>query len=145
MGIVLAAVVVAAIAVRLPLAFHSFRSTANAEKGRNELVGALAVADSVQINDNWVRATFYIVPRHATFVVALPSNQAAVEQKDSVASITFAALPVMLEDFLLPRREVATATRGTFVLCYYCGAVWSATTRWLYNDHAGGLVGRVVR
>ena len=145
-GLVLALAATVTLLVRLPGAFSNFSSTASSEKGRNELNGALATADSVAVNDGWVRAAFELVPPRGSFVVALPANQAAAEQQDHVAAITFAALPSMLEDYLLPRRKVQQATPGTFVLCYFCDAgTWNPRTRWLYDDKAGGRVGRVLR
>jgi hypothetical protein len=145
-GIVLAAAAAAMLLARLPDAFTTFSSSAKAAAGRNELGGALAAADTAGLNDDFVRAAFADVPKNARFAVVLPPDQAAAEKTYGVSPITFAAAPTLLEDFLLPRREVPKAIRGTYILCYLCDSpYWDHRTRWLANNHAGGLVGYVYR
>ncbi len=145
-GIVLACAAALMLVIRLPDAFHTFSSNAKAAKGRNGLGGALAAADSAGINDDFVRFAFQFVPKHGHFAVVLPPDLPTAEKSYSVSPITFSALPTMLEDFLLPRREVPNATRGTYILCYFCDSpYWDAHTRWLANNHIGGLVGYVYR
>lgn len=132
--------------IRLPGAFHTFSSSAKAAEGRNGLGGALQAADSVGLNDDFVRDAFAYVPRNGHFTVVLPPDLTAAEKNYGVNSITFAAAPTLLEDFLLPRREVPKATRGTYILCYFCDSpYWDRHTHWLANNHAGGLVGYVYR
>ena len=145
-GIALAAVAAAMLLARLPDAFKTFNSSAKAAAGRNELGGALAAADTAGIHDDFVRDAFAYVPEKARFAVVLPPDQAAAEKTYDISAITFLAASPMLEDFLLPRREVPKATRGTYILCYLCDSpYWDHRTRWLANDHAGGLVGYVYR
>ena len=78
--------------------------------------------------------------------VVLSTDLAAAEKNDAVSPITFSALSPLLETFLLQRREVSKATRGTYVLCYCCDSpYWDQRVRRLANNHAGGLVGYVYR
>jgi len=145
-GVLLAVVAGGTLLARLPGAFNAFNSGAKAAAGRNELGGALAAADTAGLNDDFVRDAFADVPRNGRFAVVLPLNQAAAEKTYGVSSITFAAASPLFEDFLLPRREVPKATRGTYILCYLCDSpYWDHRTRWLANNHAGGLVGYVYR
>src|SRR5262249_7085651 len=131
---------------RLPGAFHTLAKEGNAAVGRNELGGALAAADSVGLNNDFVKDSFTFVPKNAHFAVVLPPDLTAAEKNYNVSPITFDAVPWMLEDFLLPRRAVPKATRGTYILCYFCDSpYWDQRTRWLANNHAGGLVGYVYR
>lgn len=145
-GVALALAAAVMLLARLPGAFHSFDSAAKAAQGRNGLGGALQAADSVGLNDDFVRAAFAYVPKNGRFAVVFPPDLAAAEKTYGVSSITFAAAPTFFEDFLLPRREVSKATRGTYILCYLCDSpYWDRHTRWLANNHAGGLVGFVYR
>jgi hypothetical protein len=145
-GVALAVAAALMLLVRLPGALHSFSSSAKAAEGRNGLGGALQAADSVGLNDDFVRDAFAYVPQNGRFAVVLPPDQAAAEKSYGVNSITFAAASPLLEDFLLPRREVPKAVRGTYILCYFCDSpYWDQHTHWLANNHAGGLVGYVYR
>ena len=145
-GAVLAVATAVTLLARLPAAFHDLSRSAAAAAGRNELDGALAAADSVRLNNDFVRAAFAYVPLHGRFAVVLPPDRAAAEKTYGVDALTFTAAPTLLQNFLLPRREVTVARRGTYVLCYFCDSpYWDQRTRWLANNHAGGLVGYVYR
>jgi hypothetical protein len=145
-GTALAAAAALTLAIRLPGAFHTLDASAKAAQGRNGLGGALAAADSVGLNDDFVRYAFQYVPKHGRFAVVLPPDLAAAEKSYGVSPTTFAAAPTLLEDFLLPRREVPTAIPGTYIVCYFCDSpYWDRHTHWLANNHAGGLVGYVYR
>jgi len=145
-GVLLAVAAALMLLIRLPDAFHTLDSSAKAAQGRNGLGGALAAADSVGLNDDFVRYAFQYVPKHGRFAVVLPPDLVAAEKSYGVSSTTFAAAPTLLEDFLLPRREVPKATRGTYILCYFCDSpYWDEHTHWLANNHVGGLVGYVYR
>jgi hypothetical protein len=145
-GVALAVAAAVMLLIRLPGAFHSFNTSASAAAGRNELGGALQTADSVGMNDDFVRDAFKYVPKNARFVVVLPPDQAAAEKTYGVNALTFAAAPTLLEDFLLPRRWVPKASPGTYILCYFCDSpYWDEHAHWLANNHAGGLVGLVYR
>jgi hypothetical protein len=145
-----ALVLVAALAVislvRLPAAFRGLNSAAAAASGKNELGGALVTADSADIDNNWVRAAFRVVPAHASFAFAFPGDLVQAEKTYHIDPLTFVAIPGMLEDLLLPRRALAAPRPGAYVLCYFCDSpYWDNRTRWLANDHAGGLVGYLYR
>jgi len=145
-GAVLATAAALTFLVRVPSAFHALGSARAAAVGRNELGGALATADSVGINDDFVRAAFADIPRTAQFAVVLPPDETGVESKDHVNPITFAAAPGYFEDFLLPRRLAGEVARGDYIVCLYCrSAYWNRRTHWLSPDDGGGLVGIVYR
>jgi hypothetical protein len=132
--------------VRAPAAFHSFDSGARAAVGRNQLGGALATADSVGLNDDFVLAAFQAIPSHAHFAVVLPPDLAKAEAADGVNPITFAAAPSYFEDYLMPRREDATVTRGIYIVCLYCESpYWDTRTHWRSSAYGGGRVGYVYR
>jgi hypothetical protein len=125
---------------------NGFDRAASAQVGRNAYGGATAAADSVEIDDGFVQAALTLIPRNGRFTVALPSDQVAVEEKTGISGITFQALTAMMEDFLLPRREVDAPAKGVYLLCYLCDrSRWDARTHWLYESPAvkGALVGRV--
>jgi hypothetical protein len=145
-GVALVVAAAVMLLIRLPGAFHTLDASATAAEGRNELGGALAAADSAGLNDSFVQSAFQYVPKDGRFAVVLPPDLAAAEKSYGVNPITFSAASPLLEDFLLPRREVPKATRGTYILCYFCDSpYWDKRVRWLANDHAGGLVGYVYR
>ena len=131
--------------VRLPRAVHSFSAAAAAASGRNELVGALATADSVDMSDAFVRDAFVDIPLHASFVVALPADEPGAEAKDGVNPTTFSAASPLFEDFLMPRRVATQAARGVYLVCFYCDPVWNARTRWISPVEGGGRIGVIDR
>ena len=145
-GLALAAVAAVMLVGRLPGAYHELQHAAKAAAGRNELGGALAAADSLGLNDDLVRATFAEIPPRSRFAIVLPKDETAVEQRDSVAAITFAGLPPLLGNYLLPRRLVSTPVAGTYIVCFYCdAAAWSGRARWLGPAVGGGRIGYVTR
>lgn len=132
--------------VRAPAAFHSFDNATAAASGRNELGGALATADSVGLNDDFVRTAFQAIPSHAHFAVVFPADLAKAEAADHVNPISFDAAPTFFEDYLMPRREVTAATPGTYIICFYCDApTWNARTHWRSSAYGGGRIGYVYR
>lgn len=132
--------------IRLPGAYHELDHAAKTAAGRNELGGVLATADSLALNDDFVRAAFADVPRNARYAVVLPKDEAAVESADGVSPITFDGVTPMFGNYLLPRRELKTPVRGAYIVCFYCGATaWRARVRWLSAVDGGGRVGYVER
>ena len=132
--------------VRLPAAFNSFSSGAAAAAGRNGLDGALATADAVGLDDNFVVAAFDDIPKSARFVVVLPPDLPKAESANSVNPITFEAAPPFFENFLLPRRVAAGVAPGVYIICFYCKSpYWDKRVRWLSPDNGGGLIGRMQR
>jgi len=132
--------------VRLPGAFHSFDSAAKAAAGRNQLGGALATADSVGLNNDFVVAAFADIPRTGRFAVVLPPDLAKAEAANGVNPLTFAAAPTFFEDFLLPRRVATRVSPGVFIVCLACKSpYWDKRTHWLSPDNGGGIVGLVIR
>lgn len=145
-GIALTVVAAVMLLVRLPTALSGFDRAASAQVGRNAYGGATAAADSVELDDGFVQAALTVIPRDGRFTVALPGDQVAVEQKTGISGVTFQALTGLMEDFLLPRREVDSPAKGVYVLCYLCDrARWDGRTHWLYESPAvkGALVGRI--
>ena len=144
-GAFLVVAVAAMLLVRLPHAVHSFSAAASAASGRNELGGALATADSVELSDAFVRDAFVDIPLHARFVVALPADEPAAEAKDGVNPTTFSAASPLFEDFLMPRRIATQAARGVYLVCFYCDPFWNARTHWLSPVEGGGRIGVIDR
>lgn len=144
-GVALVAAAALMLLVRLPGAYHAFDNAARAAAGRNELDGALATADAIGLNDDFVRDANALVPKGARFAVVLPMNEAAVEKADGVSPITFDGVSALFANYLLPRRQVKTATRGTYILCFYCDHVWNDRTHWFAPGTGGGRVGYVDR
>jgi hypothetical protein len=145
-GIALTVVAAVMLLVRLPTALNGFDRAASAQVGRNAYGGATAAADSVQLDDGFVQAALTEIPPDGRFTVALPADQVAVEEKTGISGITFQALTGLMEDFLLPRREVDSPAKGVYLLCYLCDrSHWDARTHWLYESPAvkGALVGRI--
>lgn len=144
-GIALVAAAAVMLLARLPGAYSAFHDAAKAAAGRNELGGALATADAIGLNDDFVRNAVALVPRGGRFSVVLPTDEAAVEKSDGVNPITFDGVSALFANYLLPRRQVKTATRGTYILCFYCDAAWNGRTRWLAPETGGGRVGYIDR
>jgi hypothetical protein len=132
--------------VRLPSAFHSLSNAAKAAVGRNQLGGALATADSISLNDDFVSEAFQLVPKNASYAVVLPRDEPAVEKADNVNPITFDGVGALFGDYLLPRRQLAVPVVGSYVLCFYCdqGAL-GKRVRWLTPLANGGRIGYVGR
>lgn len=143
-GIALAAAACLMLLMRLPGAYSAFTDAAKAAAGRNELGGALATADSLSLNDDFVRNAFADIPKSGRFAVLLPKNETAVEQADSVSPITFEGVPGLFENYLLPRREVKTPAISTYVICFYCNvATLGRDVRWLGPAAGGGRIGYI--
>ena len=140
----LAAVAALMLVGRIPGAYHELQHAAKAAAGRNALGGALATADSLAVNDDFVRNAFADIPKGGRFAVVLPQNEAAVEKADGVSPITFDGVPSMFENYLLPRREVAAPAASTYIICFYCNAeALGPHVRWLGPQTGGGRVGYV--
>lgn len=145
-GAALAVAAALMLLIRLPAAFHDFSNSAAAAAGRNQLGGALATADAVSLNDDFVSAAFADIPTNGRFVVVLPPNLPKAEAADSVNPITFAAAPAFFEDFLLPRRIAARVAPGVFIVCFECkSSYWDKRTHWISPENGGGIVGLVYR
>ena len=145
-GVALVILAGAMLLVRLPDAYSTLNDAAHAAAGRNELGGALATADSLSLNDDFVRNAFAEVPKSGRFAVVLPRNEAAVEQADGVSAVTFDGVAALFGDYLLPRRQLKTAAKGTYIICFYCDAgAWSRRTHWLGPATGGGRIGYVYR
>ena len=145
-GIVLTVVVALMLVVRLPAALRGFDRAASAQVGRNAYGGALAVADSVEVDDGFVENAITLIPRNGRFLIALPADVPKTSQSTGINPVTFQAVPGVLVNFLLPRRVVETAARGVYVLCYVCDrSRWDRRVHWLYESPAvkGALVGQV--
>jgi hypothetical protein len=143
---VLAAAALVMFLVRLPAAFHSINSAAKAATGRNQLGGALATADSVGLNNDFVLAAFADIPKTGRFVVVLPRDLAKAEAADGVNPLTFAAAPSFFEDYLLPRRIADAVAPGVYIVCLDCKSpYWDKRTHWLSPDNGHGIVGLVYR
>ena len=126
---------------RVPAAVHGLNQQAAAARGDNELGGAIAAAAGAELDKDFVRHAFALVPRNARYAVALPANEAVIERAYGVNPTTFAAAPTLLQNFMLPRREVKTAPPGTYVLCYYCDEHWHHRMHWLWDNQNGEKVG----
>lgn len=144
-GLVLAVAAGATLLSHVPAAFHALRSEAKAAQGQNVLGGALSAADGAGLNEKFVRHAVALIPRHARYEVALPSNQAQAEKDYGVNPVTFDAAPSLLQNFLLPRRKVKTAVGGEYVLCYYCDTHWHNRIHWLWDNQNGARVGYLPR
>jgi hypothetical protein len=142
-GLLLAAAAALMLLLRLPGAYHELTHAAKAAQGRNELGGALATADSIGLNDDFVRDAFAYVPKTGRFAVVLPKDEAAVEQKDGVSQITFDGVPALFANYLLPRRQVKTPAAETYVICFHCDVASLGQVRWLSPDNGGGRVGYI--
>lgn len=143
---ILVTALVVMLLARLPGAFHSLDDAAKAAAGRNQLGGALATADALGLNDDFVRETFQLVPKDANYVVVLPKDEAAVETSDNVNPTTFSGVSEFFGDYLLPRRQLPTPAAGTYILCFYCDqARLGRRVRWLTPSTGGGRVGYVRR
>ena len=136
-GLALTIVAALMLFVRLPAALRGVDHAAAAQAGRNAYGGALAAADSVEVDDGFVQAAMTLVPPNARFAVLLPVDQSGAEKTYGVNPTTLAAVSGLMENFLLPRREVGEPSKGDYVLCYLCDrAHWDARTRWLYTSPA---------
>lgn len=145
-GWVLVVALVLMLLIRLPGAFDSLNGAAKAAAGRNELGGALATADAIGLNDDFVRDAFRQIPKNGRYAVLLPKDEAAVEQSDSVSAITFDGVPELFGDYLLPRRQLQAPAAGGYVLCFYCDqSALGRRVRWLTPPTGGGRVGYLGR
>ena len=131
--------------IRVPSAFDSFGAARHAAAGRNQLGGALATADEVGLDDSFVSAAIGDIPKSGRFVVEVPADEPAVEEKDNVSPTTFSAAVPFFEDYLLPRRVSFTAARGDYIVCLYCSAAWNARTHWFPGTYSGGRIGLIER
>ncbi len=143
LAVVAAAIIV--VALRLPTAFDDLRGARAAEVGRNDAGGALAAADSAAIDNEFVRAAIATVRSPARFAVLFPSPTSA-QTTYHIDPETLDALPPLMQEVLLPAREVATPAPGTYLLCYVCDtAPWDPRTQWLWKNDKGIAIGRVYR
>jgi hypothetical protein len=142
----------AVLAVRVPDAVRALSGVARSQIGRDELDGGLAAADSLDVNDDFVRQTVALIPPHAWYAVLLPADPNAAQQSYGVSPVTLQGLPDFLREVLLPRRDVETQDRvnppvpvGGYVICFYCDtSPWDQRTRWLWTSE-GADIGRVYR
>ena len=107
-GLALAAVAALMLVGRIPGAYHELQHAAKAAAGRNELGGALATADSLSVNDDFVRNAFAIPTGGRIAVPARTDGDRAGGRCKSDHVRRHAAL---FEVYLLPRREVKTRRR----------------------------------
>jgi hypothetical protein len=144
-GVVLVLAAALMLLARLPGAYRGLDHTAKAAAGRNELGGALATADSIGLNDDFVRSAFSFIPENGRFAVLLPKDETTVEKADGVSPITFNGVPAFFANYLLPRRQIATTpTPGDYVVCFYCdAAAWKGRIRWVSPEDGGGRIGLV--
>lgn len=140
------AVAVVLLAFRVQHAFRGFLSATDAAVGRNGLGGALAGADSLDIDNGFVVAAVQMVPTGARYAVLLPPSVQIAQTNYGIDPITIQALPAFMREVLLPRLPTAEPVRGDYVLCYDCDtSPWDHRTRWLWTDAKGRAVGRVYR
>jgi hypothetical protein len=138
-------ITVVVLAVRLPTAFDDLQAARSADVGRNEAGGALAVADTLSIDNDFMRAAVELVRAPARFAVLYPSAESAATTYN-IAPITLEALQPLMQEVLLPAREEPQPVRGGFLLCYVCDTgPWDARTHWLWRDGKGAAIGRVYR
>jgi hypothetical protein len=144
-GIVLTLAIATLVFLRLPTAFRNLDGQAAAEVGRNQEGGALAAADMVGLNDDFVRTAIHLLPRNAQFAAVVPDpNQAATTY--GIATTTILAVPDLMQEVLLPRREITAPQKGAYILCYLCDtSPWDNRTHWLWKGTSGGLIGLVYR
>lgn len=112
-GVALVAAAGLMLLARLPGAYHGFTNVAHAAAGSNELGGALASADSLDLNDDFVRNADALIPKGRRFAVVLPSNEAAVEKADGATSRPTVDVPAV---------ALAVLTFGLLLLFFRVGA-----------------------
>ena len=133
------------LSTRVPTVLHDLRSQARAEAGRNDEGGALAAADEVELNNDFVRAAIHTVPHTAQFAVLYP-DPATVQQTYGIDPVTLDALPPLMTEVLLPSRSVSVPVRGAYILCYVCNtSPWDTRTHWLWRNDKGMAIGQVYR
>ena len=129
---------------RLPQAFRDLSGAATANAGRDEGDGALAAADSVDMDNGFVRAAMQTVPRGSRFLVETASTEQAAGYK--VDPATLWAVPGQMVEDLLPSRPATEPRVGIYVICYLCDtSPWDKRVDWLWNNHAGMAIGRITR
>jgi hypothetical protein len=144
-GLSLTVAAVVILTLRIQSTVDYMRGTAAAEVGRNDEGGALAAADMVGLNDDFVRAAIHVLPRSARFAALVPDPFQA-QKTYGVSPTTIEAVPDLMREVLLPRREVVTPGKGTYIVCYLCDtSPWDRRTHWLWRGSAGGLIGLVYR
>jgi hypothetical protein len=142
----------AVLAVRVPDAVRGLSGIARSQVGRDELDGGLAAADSLDVDNDFVRQTVALIPPDARYAVLLPADPNAAQQTYGVSPVTLQGLPDFLREVLLPRRDVETQDRvnppvpvGGYVICFYCDtSPWDHRTRWLWTG-GGAAIGTVYR
>jgi hypothetical protein len=145
LALVVVAAAVIVVAHRLPAALDGLRDARAADVGRNEAGGALAAADGAQIDDDFVRAAIATVRPPERYAVLYPSIEVA-QATYHVSPLTLQVLPMLMREVLLPARDLATPSRGTYLLCYLCDtSPWDHRTRWLWNSDRGIAIGKVYR
>jgi hypothetical protein len=144
-----AALVLATAIIVLPrftTTFDGFRGSAASEVGRNEEGGALAAADMSDLDNDFVRNAIHMLPPNAQFAVVIPHDPLGAQATYGVSTTTIYSVAPLMQEVLLPRREVSTAEKGTYVLCFLCDTTsLDHRTHWLWKGTQGDLIGLVYR
>ena len=141
-GCVLAAAVAALL--RLPAAVRSFddRATAN-----DRIVGVgrqISGADAEDIDNEFLVEALQLLPLHARYAI-LRSQSPEVAQQYGISAPTYNALPGLVQNVLLPRRQVDPAD-AEYVLCYACDTdPYDPRMTRLWEDQHGLLIGKLRR
>jgi hypothetical protein len=144
-GILVVAAALALLAVRVPATFRAFWDGAQTAATRGQLGGALAGADSLDIDNPFVTAAVQSVPAGARYALLLPEPRVA-ESVYHLDPLTVQGLPLFMVEVLLPRVPVSRPRAGDYVLCYVCDtSPWDGRTHWLWTDGKGHAVGEVLR
>ena len=134
-------IVVAAVIVlsQLPTSLRA----ASAKRRQNDAYTSdgrvLAAADSIDVDNSFVRAALEVVPERATYVVLRPPADLVAQGK--LSGVTYDALRPFLRYVLLPRREVDRVAAADYVLCYGCTARVRRVA-WLWTGDEGLKIGK---
>jgi hypothetical protein len=134
---ILLAIAAAVLVWRLPAAFHEFDDRAAKNDRGGDRGRVLALADAIDVDNEFVIAALSVLPRDARYAVMLPPSPEIAEKTYGIGPLTVLGLPFYLEYLLLPRRQVPPE-QAQFVVCYACDtSAWDKRTTWLWkNDHA---------
>ena len=142
-GVFVVGVAAAVFALRLPAAFDGFaeRAALNAASTPEERV--LVVADSLDLDNDFVLEALELLPEDARYAFLLPATPEVAQTSYGMNEIAFVHAAGFMRYLLLPRRPVPPEA-ARWVLCYGCDTdPWDGRTAWLWKNENGAAVGWV--
>lgn len=128
---------------RMPGTLEDFGERASANAAKTPVDRLLVVADSLDVDNQFVRESLARLPEDARYAVLLAQSPEIALTNYGMSAITYGHLPGFMLYLLLPRRQVAPE-EAEYVLCVGCDTdPWNPKTTWLWRNDQGVGIGQV--